>query len=97
MSGYFRLTNVVLNPRGRTFVSYHYVYWWKASQQVVGGQQRRHKGVPNNGTGSEGNESLALGAQRLEALRVADVSPVVCCGYVRGRSERFVALGSPHC
>lgn len=93
----FRLTNVVLNLWGWTFVSYHYVYWWKASQQVVGGQQRRHKGVPNNGTGSEGNESLALGAQRLEALRVADVRPVVSCGHVRGCSERYIALGSPHC
>lgn len=96
MSGYIRLTNVVLNLWGWTFISYHYVYWWKASQQVGGGQQRRHKGVPNNGTGSEGNKSLALGAQRLEALRVADVRPVVSCGHVRGCSERYIALGSPH-
>lgn len=93
----FRLTNVVLNLWGWMFVSYHYVYWWKASQQVGGGQQRWHKGVPNNGTGSEGNESLALGAQRLEALWVADVRPVVSCGHVGGCSQRYVALGSPHC
>lgn len=61
---------------GWTFISYHYVHWWEASQQVFGGQQRRHKGVPENGTGSEGNESLALGAQRLEAPRVPYAGPM---------------------
>lgn len=71
-------------------ISYHDVYWWKASQQAAGSEQRRHKRVPYNGTGSEGDESSALGAQRLKSIRVVHVSPLMRCAQVRGRPP-------PHC
>lgn len=78
-----------------SFLSYHYVYRWQASQKAVWSQKRGHKWVPRNRRGGWANKCQALRPQGLKALWVIHVSFTIWCGGVSWCPVGFTGLGCP--